>query len=101
MLFEIGGAEGVEFAVEIPVQLGLSLVTRHGGPPFTQAEKGNCATARAPGPELTLRCQSGPRGFRPFPCRSSPPARPPPGFPRPTPQPIPNPARTFPARPRP
>src|SRR5258705_7998250 len=61
MLFEIGGAEGVEFAVEIPVQLGLSLVTRHGGPPFTQAEKGDCATARAHGPELTLRWPTGAR----------------------------------------
>ena len=53
MLFEIGGAEGVEFAVEIPVQLGLSLVTGHGGPPLKQAEKGNCATALAHGPVLT------------------------------------------------
>ena len=53
MFFEIGGAEGVEFAVEIPVQLGLSLLTRHGGPPLTQAEKGNCATGRARGPAPT------------------------------------------------
>src|SRR5262249_17972294 len=61
VLLKVRRAHGVQFAIEVAMQLKLAMFTRHGVPPSVAAGRVRRGVAGGPGPSWTSRCRSGAR----------------------------------------